>query len=71
MHDDQTPKPVVTDARPASRTVSQLAGADTGYFSDPAFESPAAAGPHVKRLQGEESSHLVTRRDPNGYGYFE
>jgi hypothetical protein len=50
-----------------------LGGADTVYFMDPNSESPAArgVGSHTQRLLAPASSHLVTKRDANGYGYFE
>lgn len=71
---NETPKNTVTDAHAAHHDPAKsLGGADTVYFMDPNSESPAArgVGSHTHRLLAPASSHLVTKRDANGYGYFE
>lgn len=68
MSDDQLPKAVVSgvDYDPAKG----LAG-EAGYFSDPNFESPAAAKRSPERpVVGPSTSHIASEPDPQGYRYF-
>ena len=56
---------------PNSRDPAKGLAGEAGYFSDPNFESPAAAKRSPERpVVGPSTSHIASEPDPQGYRYF-